>query len=80
MAKALGCKTVFIAYVAPKDRPTTAKGWRQLACQVQHYAQPVLNAGIQVGWHNHDFEIYRSGRIVSIGGNCYRIPTHKIRN
>lgn len=54
--KTLGCNTIIVAYLEPNQRPTTADGWRQYAADLKPYAQPLFDAGFDVGWHNHDWE------------------------
>lgn len=53
-AEALGIETVVIPYL--DQRPANAAAWRGLGKQVSQAAQPLRAAGLQVGWHNHDFE------------------------
>lgn len=55
-AKVLGCHTLAIAYLEEESRPTTASGWKDFATNLKPYAKPLLDSGISLAWHNHDFE------------------------
>ena len=56
IAKTLGCHTLFIAYLEHEKHPTTADGWRQYGADLKSIVQPLIDAGLDVGWHNHEFE------------------------
>jgi sugar phosphate isomerase/epimerase len=55
-AKTLGMKAVFVPHVAVDNRPTDAKGWAAFGKKLAEAGKPFQDAGIQFGWHNHDFE------------------------
>ena len=55
-ADVLGCHTFIVAYVMEQHRPSTATGWQDFAKQVKSHARPLTDKGLQIGWHNHDFE------------------------
>jgi sugar phosphate isomerase/epimerase len=57
IAKALGINAVIVPFIAPADRPTTAAGWRQFAAWLAASSKPIVSAGLEFGWHNHDFEL-----------------------
>tara|TARA_R110001592_G_scaffold309954_2_gene584494 strand:+ start:735 stop:1490 length:756 start_codon:yes stop_codon:yes gene_type:complete len=56
IAKAVGIKTVFVPFLLPDDRPTTAVGWRQFGERLDAAGAPLRKASLGFGWHNHDFE------------------------
>ncbi|MBL4805660.1 MAG: sugar phosphate isomerase/epimerase [Rhodobacteraceae bacterium] len=56
MAKTLGMEAIYCPHLAAEDRPTTADGWREFGARLQTAFQPYIDAGLTVGWHNHDFE------------------------
>jgi sugar phosphate isomerase/epimerase len=59
IARALGVKMVNGPYLQDTARPKTAAGWNDFGEMLQEAAQPLLDAGLVVGWHNHDFEFTR---------------------
>ncbi len=59
IARALDIEVVIGPFLMPDDRPSTAAGWNDFGEMLQKVARPLLNAGLQVGWHNHDFEFTR---------------------
>ena len=56
IAKTLGITTVFCPFVMPDDRPTDAAGWAAFGKTVAEAGKPIWDAGLNYGWHNHDFE------------------------
>lgn len=54
----LGIKAVYCPYLMPQDRPTDAAGWRALGERLERAGKPVRDAGLDFGWHNHDFEFF----------------------
>ena len=52
----LGVGTVFCPAIPKEDRPDTAAGWEDMARRLDRAAAPLRDAGLAVGWHNHDFE------------------------
>ena len=57
IAKALGVQVAFCPHVAPPERPTDAAGWVAFARDLANLGAPIWDAGLQFGWHNHDFEM-----------------------
>ena len=57
IARALGIKRIYCPYLMPEDRPTDAAGWRAFGARLQKAGQPIRDAGLGFGWHNHDFEL-----------------------
>jgi sugar phosphate isomerase/epimerase len=56
IADALGLKGLFVPAIGPDDRPTDAAGWRSFGKILAVAGEPVWNAGLAFGWHNHNFE------------------------
>ena len=57
IARALGIKTIIAPYIAAEDRPTTLAGWKEFAGRLAKMSEPVVAAGLDFAWHNHDFEL-----------------------
>ena len=57
LARALGIKTIIAPYIAAEDRPTTLAGWKEFAGRLAKMSEPVVAAGLDFAWHNHDFEL-----------------------
>lgn len=55
-AKVVGIKKIYIPFLQPEDRPTTSLGWKELAQALSVLGKPIVDAGLNFGWHNHDFE------------------------
>lgn len=56
-AKALGVACIIIPWLPPEERPTTAAGWTALGARVEKAVKPLVAAGFEVAYHNHDFEL-----------------------
>ena len=56
IARALGITAVFAPHVAAPDRPADAAGWAAFGRHLAALGAPLWDAGLQFGWHNHDFE------------------------
>ena len=61
IARALGIGTVIAPYIAPEVRPTTLAGWNQFADRLAEMSKPIVAAGLEFAWHNHDFELLPRG-------------------
>ncbi|WP_415402213.1 sugar phosphate isomerase/epimerase family protein [Tateyamaria sp. SN3-11] len=59
IAKRLGMKTAIVPFIMPDDRPTDAAGWAAYGAGLAEVAKPLAEAGLGLGYHNHDFE-YRA--------------------
>ena len=55
-ARTLGLTHVFAPFLPPDRRPGDAAGWRAFAATLDRAAGPLRDAGLTLGWHNHDFE------------------------
>ncbi len=56
ICKTLGVKAVFVPHLMPADRPSDAAGWKAFGAALSKAGQPLRDAGMDFGWHNHDFE------------------------
>ena len=56
IAKALGIRAIYCPYLLPDQRPTDAAGWRAFGERLENAGKPFRDAGLDFGWHNHDFE------------------------
>lgn len=59
IARALGFESAYCPWLPPEHRPTTAKGWFELGQRLEKAGAPLVTAGLDFGWHNHDFEFVR---------------------
>ncbi len=57
VAKTLGVKAVVIPFLMPDERPSTAEGWRAFGARLAKAGEPIVAAGLEFAWHNHDFEL-----------------------
>ncbi len=58
IANALGIRAIYCPYLMPDQRPGDAAGWRAFGARLQAAGEPFRDAGIDFGWHNHDFEFH----------------------
>lgn len=56
LANKLGVERVYAPYLNEDQRPKDASGWREFAQLLSKMGQPIMDAGLGFGWHNHDFE------------------------
>ncbi len=56
VAQATNMRMVICPYLMEPDRPGDAAGWRAFGARLEKAGQPFRDAGLTVGWHNHDFE------------------------
>ncbi|WP_026480643.1 sugar phosphate isomerase/epimerase [Ahrensia sp. 13_GOM-1096m] len=61
MAKLLDLKAAFVPHIEADLRPTDLAGWQAFGKRVQAALAPLKDAGLIVGWHNHDFEMQELG-------------------
>ena len=57
IAKDFGMRTICGPYLADDERPTDAAGWTAFGERLAKIGAPFVAAGINFGWHNHDFEL-----------------------
>lgn len=58
IAKALDIKSIYCPYLLPENRPADAPGWQAFGARLQAAGKPFRDAGLDFGWHNHDFEFF----------------------
>ncbi len=56
IAAAAGMRAVYCPFLMPDDRPGDAAGWRAFGERLQAAGKPFRAAGLDFGWHNHNFE------------------------
>ncbi len=56
-ARTLGIEVVIIPFLLPDERPSTADGWKAFGERLAKASEPILAAGLEFAWHNHDFEL-----------------------
>ena len=57
-AQALGMESVFIPYLSPEERPKSSADWAAFGKRLAELGKPFQDAGMNFGWHNHDFEFH----------------------
>ena len=55
-AKTIGHQYIICPWLDPSQRGTAAENWRALARTLNDIGRNVQQAGLQFGYHNHDFE------------------------
>ena len=55
-ARELGIRQIHAPFLAPDERPADSAGWRRLGQRLAAAGRPLRSAGLEFGWHNHDFE------------------------
>jgi sugar phosphate isomerase/epimerase len=56
IARTLGMDSIYCPYLMPDDRPKDAEGWKAFGARLEKASKPFKDAGLEFGWHNHDFE------------------------
>lgn len=56
ITRTLDMKCVIVPYIMPDARPKDAKGWSAFGKTLGAVGKPFRDAGLSVGYHNHDFE------------------------
>ena len=56
--KTLGCKYIAVPFLEPQDRPGTP-GWQQTIADILRIGTYLKGEGIQLLYHNHDFEFVK---------------------
>ena len=57
IAQVLGVKSIYVPHITPDQRPADSAGWLAFGKDLAEMAKPYWDAGLAVGWHNHDFEV-----------------------
>ncbi|MCR1003750.1 MULTISPECIES: sugar phosphate isomerase/epimerase [unclassified Stenotrophomonas] len=55
--RSIGNTTLVVPYLDQKDRPRDAAGWTALGQELGRIARQVRGKGMQLAYHNHDFEL-----------------------
>lgn len=55
--KAVGNDTIIVPWLDPGDRSDDAQGWQELGARLGKLAQTVQGHGLDLLYHNHDFEM-----------------------
>lgn len=55
--KAIGNHTLVVPWIEPKDRPNSYQAWVEYAGRLDGLGEKLRREGIQLGYHNHDFEM-----------------------
>lgn len=55
--QAVGNTNIVMPYLAEEDRPTDAAGWQALGAELGEIGGQLQEAGMQLAYHNHDFEM-----------------------
>lgn len=58
---ALGTPMLVVPWLAPDDRPTDLEGWTALGTELDALGARVVDGGLQLAYHHHDFELVRHG-------------------
>jgi sugar phosphate isomerase/epimerase len=61
IARSLGIQTVYCPFLKPEVRPDSGTGWEEFGQRLQEAGNPLRDAGIGFGWHNHAFEFEIAG-------------------
>lgn len=56
IAEVLGIEAIYAPYILPEHRPHDREGWHAFGARLQKAGRPFKAAGLDFGWHNHDFE------------------------
>lgn len=56
LARAVGMEAVFVPAIPRAERTKDARGWAEFGERLRRAGQPILDAGVRFGWHNHSFE------------------------
>ena len=55
--EAIGNTTIVMPYLGEEDRPQDAAGWQTLGAELGDIGAQLKEAGMQLAYHNHDFEM-----------------------
>lgn len=58
IAKLLGVKAIFCPYLSPEQLPDSVEAWKAFGSHLHAVGAPYRAAGLEFGWHNHDFEFF----------------------
>ncbi|CAN5892735.1 sugar phosphate isomerase/epimerase [soil metagenome] len=55
--EAIGNTNIVMPYLGEEDRPQDAAGWQELGAELDGIGAQLKQAGMQLAYHNHDFEM-----------------------
>jgi len=55
--EAIGNTNIVMPYLGEEDRPQDAAGWQELGAELDGIGAQLKEAGMQLAYHNHDFEM-----------------------
>ncbi|MBL3684494.1 TIM barrel protein [Sinorhizobium meliloti] len=58
IAEALGIRAIYCPYLMRTSARWMPGGWRAFGARLQAAGKPYRDAGLDFGWHNHDFEFH----------------------
>lgn len=61
IARATGMRDVYCPFLPRDQRPSDKSGWRSFGERLDRAGEPIRDAGLAFGWHNHDFEFRKQG-------------------
>ncbi|MGB9098505.1 sugar phosphate isomerase/epimerase family protein [Erwinia sp.] len=64
--KAIGNSTIIVPWIEAEDRPTTSQGWIDYAKRLDKVGARLHQQGIQLGYHNHNFEMKKYGGVTAL--------------
>ena len=56
--RASACPLIVMPWLPMGERPATARGWRAMGRRLAALGDRVHEAGLQLAYHNHDFELH----------------------
>lgn len=76
--KKIGCKRIVIPYLDETERPG-AKGFAKAICKIAHIGKALLDHGMELYYHNHDFEFIRLSEIYGLDFLYEAVPPSFLR-
>ncbi|EJL81139.1 sugar phosphate isomerase/epimerase [Pantoea sp. GM01] len=64
--KSVGNRTIIVPWIEPEDRPDSTQGWIDYAQRLDAMGARLRHDGIQLGYHNHNFEMKKYAGITAL--------------
>jgi len=64
--KSVGNSTIVLPWIEPKERPDSVQGWIDFARRLDATGAKLHREGIQLAYHNHDFEMKKYAEITAL--------------
>ncbi|HCI6803531.1 TPA: sugar phosphate isomerase/epimerase [Klebsiella quasipneumoniae subsp. similipneumoniae] len=64
--KSIGNSTIVVPWIEPKERPDSVEGWIDFARRLDATGAKLHREGIQLAYHNHDFEMKKYAEITAL--------------